>query len=100
MGVERGIDLFIKIAKGKPENIILDLYTTPVKPKNVLTDLDFINTKLGVILSKEEVSELSRKALEFSVVWKGKELEVGVPSFRANDIKIPEDIVEEVQVWI
>lgn len=95
LGIRRGIDLFVKLTDGKPASKILDIYPQPYKAKKVTTDTNFIEQRLGIALSKQEISKILT-ALNFEVSWKGKKLEVLVPSFRANDIKIPEDVIEEI----
>lgn len=95
LGISRGIELFEKLTGGRAEKEILDIYPNPIKPKMLKLNLDFINTKLGVSLSKKDISQILG-SLGFEVDWKGEILTVGVPSWRTNDISIPEDIVEEV----
>lgn len=95
LGIKRGIDLFVELIGGKPASKILDIYPEPYRAKKITTNIDFINQRLGISLSKKEVSEILT-ALGFESSWKGKKLEVLTPSFRANDVGIPEDIVEEI----
>ncbi|MFZ5933100.1 MAG: phenylalanine--tRNA ligase subunit beta [Patescibacteria group bacterium] len=95
LGVGEAISLFEKLTKGKVEKQILDIYPKPYKAKKVVTDIDFINKRLGSKLSKNKVGEILR-SLGFETYWQGSVLQVFVPSFRARDIGIPEDIVEEV----
>lgn len=95
LGIRRGIDLFVKLTKGKPKNQILDIYPKPYKAKKISTSYNFINKRLGVELSKKEISNIL-SSLGFEITWKGEKLEVLVPSYRSNDVTIPEDIVEEV----
>ncbi|MBI4029242.1 MAG: phenylalanine--tRNA ligase subunit beta [Candidatus Blackburnbacteria bacterium] len=93
--IRRGIDLLKELAQGEPENKILDIYPQPPKEKKVEVSTDFINTRLGVnIPQKEVVSILS--SLGFKVGGQNNMLTISVPSYRANDVSIPEDIVEEV----
>lgn len=54
----------------------------------------FINVRLGLKLSKEEITQLLRN-VEFEVRPDGDDLVVKAPFWR-TDIEIPEDIVEEV----
>lgn len=69
---------------------------TPHKEVHIHTDIHFINAKLGVELSKGDVTDILER-LHFSVSWKGEHLEVLVPKFRHNyDVTIPEDLVEEI----
>ena len=50
---------------------------------------------MGVKLSKNEISK-KLKLLDFNPTWKNNTLEASVPSYRAEDIYIPEDIIEEI----
>ncbi|MBI1864092.1 phenylalanine--tRNA ligase subunit beta [Candidatus Woesebacteria bacterium] len=95
IAVRRALDLVVKIAKGKPESKILDIYASSKKKKSISTSLDFINKKLGVNLTPKEISQCLQ-SLGFNPVWHKTNLEVDIPSYRANDIEIEEDIVEEV----
>jgi len=61
-------------------------------PVNVSTD--FINVRLGLKLSADEMAQLL-KNVEFDVQQNGNELVVKAPFWR-TDIEIPEDVVEEV----
>jgi phenylalanyl-tRNA synthetase beta chain len=94
-GIRRGIDLFTKLADGKPENKILDIYPKPYKAKKVVATLAFFEERLGVKLSKSEISKYLN-LLGFETTWKGKKLEALIPSFRARDIFLAEDLLEEV----
>ncbi len=93
--IRRGIDLFVELAEGKPEARVLDLYPRPYQPKKIEVEHQFIEQRLGVTISKEEITKILT-SLGFSLQWNGETLICSVPSFRANDIDIPEDIVEEV----
>ena len=94
-GIGRGIELFVKLTGGKAEKEILDIYPNPYKAKKVLTDIDFITSRLGTSVEKVKITQILR-SLGFETEWRGKILAVLVPSFRARDIEIPEDIVEEI----
>ena len=91
----RGIDLLEELTGGKAEKEILDLYPEPYKEKEISLTYEFIVSRLGVEVPKEEVINCL-ETLGFTVEWAGENLEVAIPSFRANDVDIPEDIVEEV----
>ena len=95
LGIRRGIDLFVELTQGRPEREILDIYPKPYKPRKITTDLGFIRERLGVAISKAEISRLLN-TLGFEVGWSGKNLDLTAPSFRANDVFFGEDIVEEV----
>lgn len=93
--IRRGIDLFVDICRGKPEIQILDLYPNPYVSKNVSLSLDFISEKLGVSVSTSDV-ERFLSPLGFEAYVNGQTLKINVPSWRANDVEAPEDIVEEI----
>ena len=94
-GIRRGIDLFEDLTGGKSEGKILDIYPNPVKVKTISVTLEFINQRLGVELSKSQISSCLGP-LGFETAWKGRTLLTQVPSWRGRDIEIAEDIVEEV----
>lgn len=94
-GILRGIDMFIKLTKGTPENEIFDLYPSPYKEKVVKVSLEEINKKLGIELLKKDASDILCP-LGFKSSWEKNILNVKIPSFRADDIQIPEDIIEEI----
>ena len=82
-----------------PEVTVLateDSYPEKQLPVNVSVSRDFIISRIGKELSKDEISEKLSK-LGFSLDWNHDQLTVGVPSWRATgDVAIREDIVEEV----
>lgn len=94
IATRKAIDLFVKLCEGTPAKEILDIYPGPYKGKTVDIDVEFINERLGVQIPKGEIINIL-ESLEFKVSG-GNILSVSVPSFRSNDIGIPEDIVEEV----
>jgi phenylalanyl-tRNA synthetase beta chain len=94
-GILEGINLFQKYSGGDVENEILDIYPFPYKPKAVTTSIEFIESRLGISISKKFISEILN-SLEFESVWSGNALKITPPSFRAQDIQIEEDVVEEI----
>lgn len=82
-----GIQLFKQWAGGRQDSKIIDLYPNPYKPKTVTAPLQLIKERLGVEITQKEVDSILR-SLGF--------INGRVPSWRAKDINIPEDIVEEV----
>ena len=95
VGIQRAIALFRKLTGGVPAAKILDLYPNPYKQKVVSCSLNFINERLGIGLPKSEISK-TLTPLGFSCKWSGNNLNVLIPSWRAKDVTIPEDIIEEV----
>ena len=95
----RGIDLLEELTGGKPEKQILDIYPNPYKEKTITVEKSFIDKRLGIEVSLEEiVSSLESLGfgVESSIINHQSSIIITVPSFRANDVNIPEDIVEEV----
>ncbi len=95
VGIRRGISLFEQLTGGTAENEILDIYPSPYKIKKVATTKEFIENRLGIELTQTEITN-TLKPLGFGVAWTKNNLEVSVPSYRAKDINIAEDITEEV----
>lgn len=62
--------------------------------EKISVDIDFINHTLGSLLEKKEIIKILEN-VEFDVTDKGQIIEVLAPFWR-TDIKIPEDIVDEV----
>lgn len=93
--IRRGIDLFIDLCKAIPEDKILDLYPTPYTGKQVKVGVEFLQKRLGIDISKSEITNLLSR-LGFEIKWEAENAQIAIPSFRANDINIPEDIIEEV----
>ena len=89
------INLFKDLTGGIPEKNIIDIYPNPYKTKVIKIDFDFVQQRLGVSIAKKDISNYLN-ALEFESAWKGDTLLVNIPSFRAKDINIPEDILEEI----
>ncbi|OGY07977.1 MAG: hypothetical protein A2782_02415 [Candidatus Blackburnbacteria bacterium RIFCSPHIGHO2_01_FULL_43_15b] len=115
--IRRGIDLLVELAQGKPEEKILDIYPKPYKEKKVSVPVDFINSRLGIKVTTQEVvsilhtlgfichsgertrlqnqtdpgqARMTKQTSQDDIVI------ADIPSYRANDVSIPEDIVEEV----
>lgn len=83
----QGIALFKKLTGGEQGSKIIDLYPKPYLPKTVIAPLQLIKERLGIDITQKEVHKIL-KSLGF--------INNLVPSWRAKDITIPEDIVEEV----
>ncbi len=95
LGIARGIDLFKELTNGSPEEEILDIYPLPYKTAEIQVDLGFIRSRLGIQIEKKQITKILG-SLGFTTSWNRKILTINVPSFRAGDTAIPEDIVEEV----
>lgn len=91
----RGIELYEKIADAKVISPIYDIYPNKPSIKKVEVSSNKVSKVLGVSVSAEQIESILDK-LGFIVAKKGENLDIIVPSSRANDINIEEDIIEEV----
>ena len=91
----KAIELIEKITNGVADKNILDIYPAPYKSKIVKTQQAKIENVIGIELSKKDITTYL-ESLGFIVTWSGDNISIKVPSFRAQDIDIPEDIAEEV----
>jgi phenylalanyl-tRNA synthetase beta chain len=91
----RAAEMIEDLSGGKAIKEILDIYPKPYKEVKVTTTLEKIEQIIGIEISKKDISKYL-ESLGFRVAWGKNSLTVFVPSFRADDISIPEDIAEEV----
>ena len=94
MAIERSCALLEKYADATIVGGICEYNKTDMNDTVIDIKLDKIKKVLGIEISKEEVISIFEK-LGFTVKDKGDELNVTVPS-RRRDIKIVEDLIEEV----
>lgn len=91
----RGIELFKKLAGGKLISEILDIYPNPVKIPPITINENKIQQVIGIPIPMK-TSELILLNLGFHVIVHRNELHVTPPSWRAQDVQIEEDIIEEI----
>ncbi len=91
----RAVDLYKKLANAQQSSDLFDLNETPFKTKVIKLNKGFIDKLIGVSLPKKDIKEYLTP-LGFDVSWHASELQVRIPSYRAYDINIPEDVVEEI----
>ncbi len=93
----KGIELYKEICKAKVISKIYDIYPKPYKTKMIKVEHAFIEKIIGIKIPSSKVNEILLK-LGFDVKYDNKKslYLIEVPSWRASDIDIPEDIVEEV----
>lgn len=92
---KRGIELYTEIAKAKSLSKVLDIYPNKVRAKSLRIESEKINKVIGVTIDPSKSKEILQK-LGFSVSIKSATLLVEIPTQRLNDIKIEEDIIEEI----
>ncbi|OGM21466.1 phenylalanine--tRNA ligase subunit beta [Candidatus Woesebacteria bacterium RIFCSPHIGHO2_01_FULL_38_9] len=91
----RATGLYKKLANAKVASSLYDLNENPFKGKEISLSKDFIDERIGVALPKEDVKNYLTP-LGFEISWQLNTLKVKIPSGRAADINISEDIVEEI----
>ena len=84
----------IRIAGGNVASGLIDAKGSLPELSYVQTSAEFINNRLGLELSLEQMKKLLEN-VEFKVQVEGEQLSITVPFWR-TDIEIPEDIVEEI----
>lgn len=92
----RGIKLYQELAEGKTAGELIDIYPNIPIPGKIKISKQFVTDRLGIKLDKNEIIKIL-KSLNFNIIQiNNDELSVIPPSYRQFDIRIPEDIVEEV----
>lgn len=95
IATRRAIDLLVENANAKPEKSILDIYVSKPMLNEITIPKSYIDSILGVTITQKEITDILQK-LGFTVSWKENTLQVTPPTYRISDIKIPEDIIEEI----
>jgi phenylalanyl-tRNA synthetase beta chain len=98
--INKGITMLKDLSGARVASRLTDINNDPWKPHQVRAEIPEIQRLLGVPIDKEEIIQILR-SLGFEVILKNSALriptiEVKVPSWRSQDIKIPADIAEEV----
>ena len=90
-----GSQLLRDITGGSLASQVYDIYPHPYKPKQTSITVETINKKIGVEIETSRIISILEN-LGFVVESKNGKLDITIPSYRADDVDIPEDIVEEV----
>jgi len=93
--MQRAIKIFKKITGGSVSDTILDIYPNPKRKKSVTVEYSMINSLLGKQIDKKSVLKIL-EGLNFKTSIKDNLLLVTPPSYRSDDINIPQDVVEEI----
>ena len=89
------IEMIEKLSGGKAEKEVLDIYPLTYKTKTVITTKDEIDKIIGISIPRKDIVKYMSD-LGFEVKQQGVTLLFSVPSWRADDIDIKEDIAEEI----
>jgi phenylalanyl-tRNA synthetase beta chain len=94
-----GIELLQKYAKAKVSSQLYDIYPNPYKKKLLVISYELLEKIIGIKIKEEKIDEILQD-LGFQLYHldhdRKKMVKVKVPSWRNNDISIPEDVIEEV----
>jgi len=91
----RGVDLLEKIADGKVISEVFDAYPNKPTERIVSVTEEKIKSVIGIEIPFKTSSKILSD-LGFEVTTGKNEIKTKVPSWRANDVEIPEDLVEEI----
>jgi phenylalanyl-tRNA synthetase beta chain len=93
--MQRGIELYEKYSDGKLLGNVIDIYTSKPEIKRVKVRKERISKIIGAKIDDKTIVEIL-KNLTFEVENSTNYLTVTPPSFRASDIQIEEDVIEEI----
>jgi len=99
-----GVELLEKYAQGKIASKIYDIYPKKQGKKLLVMSYGLFGKKIGIEIPKKKILSIlanlgfgvSDSPKQGQTLLEGLTLQVSVPSWRVNDINIPEDIIEEV----
>jgi len=92
---KRGVELFKEIAGAKVITKVLDIYPNKSKTHIVKVPFEKIDSLIGIEIPSDKSVAILEK-LGFGVKEIEGSLEVEVPTIRASEVTIPEDIIEEI----
>lgn len=91
-----GVELLEKYTGAKPASSLHDIYPDPYKTRILLVKHEEITSVMGVSIESNEVVSILNN-LGFETQKRQNDVyQIMIPSWRSDDIEIPEDIVEEV----
>ncbi len=95
LAMSRMLDLITQIYPGVKISRLIDLYPHPQKSEPVTLPLGLISRLIGQEVGQKQVLDILTR-LDFQVSVTGDILTVIPPPWRQADIRLPEDVVEEV----
>ena len=93
--LNRAVYLAKKLADAKVASKIIDIYSTPYKPKTVRLGKEKLYQFLGFEMPLSKTGGIL-ESLGFKVKISSSEIAAIVPSYRAQDVTIEEDLIEEI----
>jgi len=93
--IHRAVEMAVNEYGAKVVSDIVDINHTSDLPKSITVPHETIVSKIGIDIDEKTIQTTLTK-LGFNVKNSDKTYSIGVPSWRHDDIDVPEDIVEEV----
>lgn len=99
----RGMKLYEKLAQAKIASKIVDIYPSQPKARHISLSQKLLDTYMGLTVKPEKVKRIltslgckvDRTSRKDETIY-----EVTPPSWRSHDLKIPEDLIEEIaRIW-
>lgn len=94
--VYRGVEMIKELAGGKASGGLIDIYPQKQINPKIKVSLSFINERLGINLPRKEGLKILSSLGFIIKSQSANELTVTAPSWRAKDIQIQEDLLEEI----
>jgi len=96
IAMEKAIVMFEENCEAKIASNLIDLYPNPPKTKTIKLDINLVNKIMGIEIPKKDIVNIL-ESLGFSIIHSQLSiLHCRVPHWRADDISIPEDLIEEI----
>jgi len=96
VALNRATQLMAELSGGKVARGIKDEYPQVYEPKKICLSFSALNSTLGCKISSQNVKEIL-SLLGFKIRKESEgSVEIGVPSFRAHDVKDEVDLIEEI----
>ena len=93
--VDRAVQLLIELADAKDFEETVEYGKADYEPYEIRESLTHLNALIGKQYTMEEATDVMKR-LSFDVRVEGNDFITSIPSYRATDLKIPEDIDEEI----
>lgn len=93
--LKKSVYLAKKNAGAKIASELIDIYAKPVQAKPITLSTEKLNNYLGIEFPAEKAAKILA-LLGFSVKTAAQNLTATPPSYRTQDVEIPQDLIEEV----
>jgi len=93
--MDRAVDLLIQLADAKEIEETIEYGKPDYEPYEIVESLTHLNTLIGKKYTMDEATDVMKR-LGFEVRVDGDNFITTIPSYRASDLKIREDIDEEI----